>query len=229
MTDQSTAIDAQDFQSYYLIKITGKFVSTAASEIKKTAECGIGLGRKLLLIDLSETNFIDSNGIGTLAAIQKQLQPLGGRISLVSVPANLEKILQTSGLLKIFKVFNNLAEADLALRLNLDIEERGFFILFKLPQEFDLAMVKPLRDSIDGYIKKEHFQFVFDFTKTTFISSIGIGILINLQKNLAPHKGGVHLINLSQAIHATLEVTQIFTILPEYASLDEVTQKLISE
>ena len=229
MADQSTSIDTQDFQSYYLIRITGKFVSTAASEIKKAAEFGISLGRKLLLIDLSETNFIDSNGIGTLAAIQKQLQPQGGRISLVAVPANIEKILKTSGLLKIFRVFSNFTEADLALRLNLDIEERGFFILFKLPQEFNLTMVKPLRDSIDDYIKKEHFHFVFDFTKTNFISSVGIGILINLQKNLAPYKGGVHLINLSQTIHETLEATQIFSILPEYASIDDVTQKLLSE
>jgi stage II sporulation protein AA (anti-sigma F factor antagonist) len=66
---------------------------------------------KNVIFDLNKLGFMDSSGIGVLAGRYKNIQKLGGCMSIVCVNTQINRILEMSGLLKIIPVFKTLDEA----------------------------------------------------------------------------------------------------------------------
>ncbi len=56
-----------------------------------------------ILLSLSETDYIDSSGIGWLLATDKKIRECGGRLVLHSVPMDVQHVF---GLMKLHKVFD---------------------------------------------------------------------------------------------------------------------------
>jgi anti-anti-sigma factor len=220
-------LESEDKQEYYLLHLCGKINATTIADVQRAVECAIKMGHKQFLFDLSKTNFIDSSAVGMLASFQKRFTAAGGKLCLAGLPVRISKLLDSCGLLKVTDVYENVNAADIVLRAGITIEERGFYVIFILPKDFNLSIVKSLREAIDNSCNKGALQFVFDFTQTRKISSVGIGILMNLHKNLLPKKGGVHLVHLSPEIYSLFEATQILTVLPFYKTVEEVAEKLI--
>ena len=71
-----------------------------------------GFSRNVAL-DMSQTEFIDSAGIGWLLACHKRFQRAGGMLVLHSVPAQFELTLKLLKLHKIFCLAENLRAAEL--------------------------------------------------------------------------------------------------------------------
>jgi len=57
-----------------------------------------------LILDLEETSFIDSSGLGVILGRFKSISQRGGRMIAVNVPPHLEKLFALSGLLKIMTI-----------------------------------------------------------------------------------------------------------------------------
>jgi anti-sigma B factor antagonist len=69
------------------------------------------------VIDLSECDFIDSFGIGTLMAGQRMLKKEGKRTAIACVPSGaLDRVLSVTGLQDVFPVHKDTADALAALR-----------------------------------------------------------------------------------------------------------------
>ena len=97
-------------------------------------------------------------------------------------------------------------------------------MLVKIPQEFDLLVLKQLKQAIDKSVESGTIHIVFDFEETMHISSVGIGSLINLQKKITENKGSVYLVNISTDIRSLLEDTNVLDLLPECETLDEIEE-----
>ena len=68
-------------------------------EIRKEVDKYIYSGEvKNVEFDFSNTNFMDSSGIGMIMGRYKLVKPLGGKIILTSVRGNVERIINVSGL-----------------------------------------------------------------------------------------------------------------------------------
>jgi anti-anti-sigma factor len=220
-------MEFKDMHDYFLVRLSNKFNVLTVPEVRKAVECAVNMGRKNLLFDMSKTIMMDSAAIGLLIMFYKQIISEGGNLYLAAVPSNLLKMLETVKLLKVFQVFKTVGEADLILRTGIEKEECGFYILFKLPKDFDLTIIKSLREALNEALSKNYIHFVFDFEKTRRINSVGIGILTNLHKQLHEKKGSVHLVNLSPDVKAVLEAAQVLHVLPVYKNIDEIQEMLM--
>ena len=70
----------------------------------------VGRGRMLVLVNMAETPFIDSTGLGVLASKHVTLRRRGGHIKLCHISARTRRVLETTKLLKVFEVFDTEAE-----------------------------------------------------------------------------------------------------------------------
>lgn len=222
------SLDTQDRKDYYLIKINGKFVTSGVEEVQKTAESAIKENHNVLLFDMEETTLIDSKGIGLIINIHKGLSVKGGKICLAAPSPKILNLLKSCSLQKIVNIYNKVEEATLALSSSkLYKEDRGFYTFIKIPREFNLSVVKPLREIVNDALKRGYENIVFSFEETEVITSVGIGTLINIQKKLQEKDGTIHLIGISPKIRPLLEATNVLHALPEYSTIDEIEEKLL--
>ena len=221
------SIKSQDLEKYYLIQVGLKFNVTNASEVRDAIEEAMRIGRKQVLMDLSGVAVMDSTAMGTIVKYREKLHEMGGRLDLVAPPSNIQKLLTSCGLDKVLKIYKSLMEADRILRAGIVKEDHGFYVLFKVPKEFNITTVNSLRPAIQKAKQQGYKQFVFDFFDNHQITSVGIGILVNLHKELSAAGGGVHLVRLEPEVHSLLESTNVLTQLPAYAKIEDVDEKLV--
>jgi anti-sigma B factor antagonist len=67
--------------------------------------------RKKLVLDMSDLSFIDSSGLGALVAIHHSAKASGASLRLCCLGAKFKELLRITGLLSIFHVSSDEAEA----------------------------------------------------------------------------------------------------------------------
>jgi anti-sigma B factor antagonist len=75
----------------------------------------IARGAKHVVIDLSETTFIDSTTLGVLVGGVKRLRTNDGQLSLICSDRNITKIFEITGLDRVFTIHASRDEAIAAL------------------------------------------------------------------------------------------------------------------
>lgn len=66
---------------------------------------------KHLIFDFANVTFMDSSGIGMIIGRYKQINRMGGQVFIVGATANLQRILNISGLLKIINQRDTIDQA----------------------------------------------------------------------------------------------------------------------
>ena len=95
----------------YVIALSGEVDLYTAPEFKQQLLEVIGKGGKEVVVDLSDTTFIDSTTLGVLVGGVKRLRPNGGQLSLVCSDQNITKIFEITGLNKVFPIYDSRGEA----------------------------------------------------------------------------------------------------------------------
>ncbi|MEX2102597.1 MAG: STAS domain-containing protein, partial [Gaiellaceae bacterium] len=89
----------------YVIALSGEVDLYTAPEFKQQLLELIGQDAKYVVVDLSDTTFIDSTTLGVLVGGVKRLRPNGGQLALVCSDRNITKIFEITGLDKVFPIF----------------------------------------------------------------------------------------------------------------------------
>ena len=79
-----------------------------ALRFKKHLETDISLGYNIIIIDLSNCNALDSAFIGVMVVILKQLMRLGGSIKIVKPGMFSKSLLNLTGTIEIFELYESL-------------------------------------------------------------------------------------------------------------------------
>jgi anti-sigma B factor antagonist len=95
----------------YVIALSGEVDLYTAPEFKQQLLEVIGQGAKHVVVDLSDTTFIDSTTLGVLVGGVKRLRPAGGHLSLVCSDRNITKIFEITGLNNVFPIHETREEA----------------------------------------------------------------------------------------------------------------------
>ncbi len=95
----------------YVISLAGEVDLYTAPEFKQQLLEVIGEGGKDVIVDFTNTTFIDSTTLGVLVGGVKRLRPNGGRLSIVCSDPNITKIFEITGLDRIFPIYPTRAEA----------------------------------------------------------------------------------------------------------------------
>ena len=95
----------------YVISLTGEVDLYTAPEFKQQLIEVIEQGGKEVVVDFSNTTFIDSTTLGVLVGGVKRLRANEGRLSLVCSDRNITKIFEITGLDKVFEIYATRDEA----------------------------------------------------------------------------------------------------------------------
>ena len=95
----------------YVISLTGEVDLYTAPEFKQQLLNVIAEGGKDVVVDFTNTTFIDSTTLGVLVGGVKRLRTEDGRLSLVCSDRNITKILEITGLDRVFTIYTTRDEA----------------------------------------------------------------------------------------------------------------------
>jgi anti-sigma B factor antagonist len=95
----------------HVIALTGEVDLYTAPELKTQMLDVIANGAQDVVVDFSDTTFIDSTTLGVLVGGVKRLREKGGRLSIVCSDRNITKIFEITGLDRVFTIYPTRAEA----------------------------------------------------------------------------------------------------------------------
>jgi anti-sigma B factor antagonist len=95
----------------YVISLAGEVDLYTAPEFKQQLLEVIGQGGKQVIVDFTNTTFIDSTTLGVLVGGVKRLRTNGGQLSLVCSDRNITKIFEITGLDRVFQIHATRDEA----------------------------------------------------------------------------------------------------------------------
>jgi anti-sigma B factor antagonist len=99
----------------YVISLTGEVDLYTAPEFKQQLLDVIAQGARQVVVDLTDTTFIDSTTLGVLVGGVKRLRTHDGQLSLVCSDRNITKIFEITGLDRVFAIHTTRDEAVAAL------------------------------------------------------------------------------------------------------------------
>jgi anti-sigma B factor antagonist len=97
--------------SSYVISLAGEVDLYTAPEFKQQLLDVINQGAKEVIVDFSNTTFIDSTTLGVLVGGVKRLRTNDGQLALVSSDRNITKIFEITGLDRVFTIYGSRDEA----------------------------------------------------------------------------------------------------------------------
>ena len=95
----------------YVISLAGEVDLYTAPEFKQQLLDVISQGGKDVIVDFSDTTFIDSTTLGVLVGGVKRLRTNDGQLSLVCSDRNITKIFEITGLDRVFSIYPTRDEA----------------------------------------------------------------------------------------------------------------------
>ena len=104
----------------FVIGLAGEVDLYTAPEFKQQLLDVIGQGAKDVIVDFSDTTFIDSTTLGVLVGGVKRLRTNDGQLSLVCSDRNITKIFEITGLDRVFTIYPTRDEAVSKLRAAAD-------------------------------------------------------------------------------------------------------------
>jgi stage II sporulation protein AA (anti-sigma F factor antagonist) len=98
-------------------------------------------------------------------------------------------------------------------------EARGQVLVIHLPKELDHHNCRSLRYETDLLLAENYVtKIVFDFSKTVFMDSSGIGVLLNRYKQMERSGGKVSLYGAGAQILRVLAIGGVGKLVPQYDS-----------
>lgn len=99
-------------------------------------------------------------------------------------------------------------------------------LVVEVAGEIDLFTAPELKAAITEGLDAGSEQVVIDLSKTTFLDSTALGVLIGTVKRLRDNDGSMTIVNSDQNIAKTFEITGLDQILKIYPTRDEAVAAL---
>jgi anti-sigma B factor antagonist len=95
----------------HIVAVAGEIDLFTAPEFKQRVSAPIDEGRTHVVVDLTDTTFIDSSSLGVLIGAHRRLRRLDGRLVIVCSNDAIVKTFRITGLDGVFTIVTSLDEA----------------------------------------------------------------------------------------------------------------------
>jgi anti-sigma B factor antagonist len=95
----------------HVLAVRGEIDLFTAPELKQVLAESIEAGRIRIIVDLTETTFLDSTALGVLIGAVKRLRSRDGALAIVNTDDNIAKTFEITGLDQIFTILGTREEA----------------------------------------------------------------------------------------------------------------------
>ena len=99
----------------HVVAVRGEIDLFTAPELKQKLTDAIEGGKSRIVVDLTETSFLDSTALGVLIGAVKRLRSRDGALVIVNVDQNIAKTFEITGLDQIFTIVGTRDDAVTAL------------------------------------------------------------------------------------------------------------------
>ena len=90
---------------------TGRFNMTAAPDFRRFLDGVLESGATRIVVDLSDTTFIDSSGLGALIGGLKKARQVGGDLRIAGPPEQVRMVLSLTNLDRVLRPHDDVAAA----------------------------------------------------------------------------------------------------------------------
>ena len=94
-----------------VVSLGGEVDLYTAPELKQELHRLVGEGATRIVIDMTDTTFIDSTTLGVLLSVVKRVRPEGGSVVLVCPDRNVKRIFEITLLDRVFTIVDTREEA----------------------------------------------------------------------------------------------------------------------
>ena len=95
----------------HVLAVRGEIDLFTAPELKQVLAESIEAGRVRIIVDLTDTTFLDSTALGVLIGAVKRLRSREGALAIVNIDENIAKTFEITGLDQIFTIVPTREEA----------------------------------------------------------------------------------------------------------------------
>ena len=99
----------------HVVAVRGEIDLFTAPDLKATLLGAIDAGKTRIVVDLTDTAFLDSTALGVLIGAVKRVRARDGALTIVNTDANIAKTFEITGLDQIFTITSSREEAIAAL------------------------------------------------------------------------------------------------------------------
>jgi anti-sigma B factor antagonist len=99
----------------HVVAVAGEIDLFTAPELKSALGEAVDAGRSRIVVDLTETTFLDSTALGVLIGAVKRLRSRDGALTIANTDPNIAKTFEITGLDQIFTIRPTREEAIEAL------------------------------------------------------------------------------------------------------------------
>jgi len=99
----------------HVVAVRGEIDLFTAPELKQKLTDAIEAGKSRIVVDLTETSFLDSTALGVLIGAVKRLRSREGALVIVNTDQNIAKTFEITGLDQIFTILDTCEGAISAL------------------------------------------------------------------------------------------------------------------
>jgi anti-sigma B factor antagonist len=95
-----------------VVEASGRIVlGDETNKLREEVKQLLASGKKRIVINLSQVDFIDSSGLGALVGLHSTAQAQGARIRLAAITRRFHELLQITKLLTVFDVYDSESQA----------------------------------------------------------------------------------------------------------------------
>ena len=95
----------------HVVGVLGEIDLFTAPEFKQRVAAPIDAGVRSVIVDLTETTFIDSSSLGVLIGAHRRLKARGGALTIVCAEESIAKTFRITGLDGVFRIVSTLDAA----------------------------------------------------------------------------------------------------------------------
>ena len=116
MKDFSVEIVPTDSDKSVVLKPAGSINTNAVPTLQSHLDKLIKKGQHCIVVDLSNTDFISSSGIGVFIGTVSTLRKKGGDLILMNIPELIKDIFDVLNMASYFRIVKNLDEVETILK-----------------------------------------------------------------------------------------------------------------
>ncbi len=95
---------SRDGSGVTVVKVEGQLIVGNRQELKDLVGAALDAGERRILIDFSQTGYIDSSGLGALVSISKRVGEAGGELRLSGLNEDLRSLFELTKLDTLFAI-----------------------------------------------------------------------------------------------------------------------------
>lgn len=110
--------------NWVVLSVRGEVDVATAPQLREHLVRLVNDGHAHILLDLNEVGFLDSTGLGVIVGSLKRTRSADGDLALCCTQRSILKVLEITGLIEVFKIFDSADDA-LAAGIGPDAEDDG--------------------------------------------------------------------------------------------------------